>query len=66
MTKFKPCSVRKHFAEDNLNVSQNNTFVFHRVGNLVENGENAGYPFITMFSKGIFFLCQKLPVCGKI
>ena len=60
----------KGFADDKVNVIQNQKFVLERVKkhsgkrkNIVGKGENAGYqhfsPLPTMFSKGFFFKVVK-------
>ena len=45
----------KAFADDKLNVPQNIKFVFHKLENIVGEGENAGnqhfFPFPTVFPK---------------
>ena len=41
----------KAFADDNLNVTKMNGFVFGRVENIVGNGENAGYQHFLHFQQ---------------
>ena len=42
-------SILKAFADDKLDVTQNGRYVFHRVENIVEKEENAGYKHFLLF-----------------
>ena len=39
----------KAFADDKINVTEKLKFVFERVENIVEKGENAGYQYFLLF-----------------
>ena len=56
--KILGLSKLKAFADDKLNLTPNIKVVFHKIENIVEKEENAGYQhffsFPTMFSKGFF------------
>ena len=51
--KNLPPSKFKAFADDKVNVTKNINFVFHRIGNIVGKGENAGYQHF-LFSQQCF------------
>ena len=57
----------KAFADDKLNVTQNIKVVFHRIENIVEKEENAGYQhfllFPQCFQKFFFLQCVKSRHC---
>ena len=57
----------KAFADDKLNVTQNIKVVFHRIENIVEKEENAGYQhfllFPQCFQKVFFLQCVKSRHC---
>ena len=60
--KMLDLSKLKAFADDTLNMPQMTKFVYDRIENIVEKGENAGYQHFLLFPANIF--CSLLPQRG--
>ena len=52
----------KAFADDNLNVANKGKFVFDRIENVAEKGENAGYQHFLLFPQCF----QKVTFSGSL
>ena len=64
--KITDWSKLKAFADDKLNVTQNNKVVFHRIENIVGKEENASYQhfllFLQCFQKAFSSIASKVVV----
>ena len=70
MRKILHWSKLKAFADNKIKVNEKLKCGFGRVENIVEKGENAFFPFPTMFSKAVCLrvvksMCRKLLECDK-